>query len=202
MPNWLHVSNVINDFWKISQQIPLELFCLKRNLEILVELKQSTNYIFFFLHFNSLCMAPIVFSWPLSSNVPRNFWWHMDTSMYPPSDRRRILSSRSLQTTQNIVVLLFWTGFTHQLGGFSLSSSRICIQLPPYPQTTTSSYFWAELCILRYIYRACPTTNDRIIAPEEERGKIWNNFWKCFLLFIDCLQFVLIYIQNYNFIFG
>ena len=73
------------------------LLCLKKKiLKILVELKQSTSYNFF-LHFNSLCMAPIVFSWPLSSNVPRNFWWHMDTSMYLPSDRRRILSLRSLQ---------------------------------------------------------------------------------------------------------
>ena len=110
---------------------------------------------------------------------------------------------RGAYNTQNVLVLLFWTGFTHQLGGFSLSSSRICIQLPPYPQTTTSSYFWAELCILRYIYRACPTTNDRVLLHWRMRGEIiWINFWKCFLLFIDCLQFVLIYIQNYNFIFG
>ena len=146
-------------------------------------------------------MAPIVFSWPLSSNVPRNFWWHMDTSMYPPSDRRRILSSRSLQTTQNVLVLLFWTGFTHQLGGFSLSSSRICIQLPPYPQTTTSSYFWAELCILRYIYHACPTRNDRIIAPEEERGKkseiIFENVSFCLLIAYNLFWYICLEWQLY-----
>ena len=99
MPKWLHVSNVINDFWKISQQIPLELGCSvwKKNLKNTRWVKAVHKLQFFFLHFNSLCMAPIVFSWPLSSNVPRNFWWHMDTSMYLPSDRRRILSLRSLQ---------------------------------------------------------------------------------------------------------
>ena len=191
MPKWLHV---INDFWKIFSADTFVAALFEKNLKILVELKQSTNYIFFFLHFNSLCMAPIVFSWPLSSNVPRNFWWHMDTSMYPPSDRRRILSSGSLQTTQNVLVLLFWTGFTHQLGGFSLSSSRICIQLPPYPQTTTSSYFWAELCILRYIHRACPTRNDRIIAPEEERGKkseiIFENVSFCLLIAYNLFWYI------------
>ena len=101
---------------------------------------------------------------------------------------------RGAYNTQNVLVLLFWTGFTHQLGGFSLSSSRICIQLPPYPQTTTSSYFWAELCILRYIYRACPTTNDRIIAPEEERGKkaeiIFENVSFCLLIAYNLFWYI------------
>ena len=129
---------------------PLHLKKCKKNPLILVfESKQRG-----FLKLQFFCIlahrvAPIVFSWPLSSNVPRKFWWHMDTSMYPPSDRR-ILS----ELTTNTSVL---DGVYPSIGSFSLSSSRICIQLPPYPQTTLLLLSWTMYsAIYRVSYKECP----------------------------------------------
>ena len=116
-------------------------------------------------------MAPIVFSWPLSSNVPRNFWWHMDTSMYLPSDRRRILSLRSLQHK------IYYS--TSVLDGVYPSIGRLFAFQLAYLYTTpaiSSDYYfflllsWTMYSAI-YIHCACPTRNDRIIAPEDERGK-------------------------------
>ena len=139
-------------------------------------------------------MAPIVFSWPLSSNVPRNFWWHMDTSMYPPSDRRRILSSRSLQHTK--------CTSTSVLDGVYPSIGRLFAFQLAYLYTTTaiSSDYYFFLLLSWTMYSAIYTPFvsyykwPYYCTGGGEGEKIWNNFWKCFLLFIGCLKFVLIYI--------